>query len=194
MPYKDPEINRIKQRAYHAQFRQRHAERLREQRQLAYAENPLPFREATQRWRARNPGVLREANAAWHRTHKRDRKAYNAARYVAKGEQIREQHRLDRQTHPEKYRIIDTTHKVRRKVQIQAAMKEHVSPVYIYKRDNGICQICQMRCSQTEASIDHIVPLSKGGEHSRLNIVLAHRRCNSRKGNRVVPQQLRLFP
>jgi 5-methylcytosine-specific restriction endonuclease McrA len=33
-------------------------------------------------------------------------------------------------------------------------------------------------------TIDHIVPVSKGGDDTRANVQLAHFRCNSVKGNR----------
>jgi len=34
-------------------------------------------------------------------------------------------------------------------------------------------------------SIDHILPLSKGGSHSQENVQWAHLVCNTRKGNRL---------
>jgi 5-methylcytosine-specific restriction endonuclease McrA len=33
-------------------------------------------------------------------------------------------------------------------------------------------------------TIDHVIPLSKGGEHSPLNVQAAHATCNYSKGNR----------
>jgi 5-methylcytosine-specific restriction endonuclease McrA len=39
-------------------------------------------------------------------------------------------------------------------------------------------------------TIDHVVPLSKGGGKGISNLVLACRRCNSRKGNRSVEEFL----
>lgn len=63
----------------------------------------------------------------------------------------------------------------------------------LYKRDKGICQLCHKHVPRNKASRDHIVPLSKGGEHSYKNCVLAHLSCNASKGNRTVAQQQRLF-
>lgn len=31
--------------------------------------------------------------------------------------------------------------------------------------------------------MDHVIPRSKGGEHSWLNVVAACRKCNAKKGN-----------
>jgi 5-methylcytosine-specific restriction endonuclease McrA len=72
-----------------------------------------------------------------------------------------------------------------------------VEPVVLnvlYVRDKGICQICHLRCKRKDASRDHVIPVSEGGEHSYRNCVLAHKWCNSKKGNRhTIPQQQRLF-
>jgi 5-methylcytosine-specific restriction endonuclease McrA len=70
----------------------------------------------------------------------------------------------------------------------------------IFERDGWRCGICGERIDKTvvhpdrrSASLDHVVPLSKGGEHSRANVQAAHLGCNSTKGNRCPkPEQLRL--
>lgn len=58
----------------------------------------------------------------------------------------------------------------------------------LFKRDGGVCKICGMRVyedieksNKWAGTIDHIVPLIKGGEHSYKNCQLAHRICNSIK-------------
>lgn len=55
----------------------------------------------------------------------------------------------------------------------------------LYERDNGICQICKQPCKYEDKSIDHIIPLSKGGSHTWDNVQLAHLSCNVTKGNRI---------
>lgn len=64
--------------------------------------------------------------------------------------------------------------------------------VDIYNRDNWICQICKKPIDKKLpfpnpncASLDHIVPLSRGGTHESTNVQLAHLSCNTSKGNRV---------
>lgn len=56
-------------------------------------------------------------------------------------------------------------------------------------RDGGICHICKgivdweaSPLSNRYGSIDHVIPLAKGGTHTWDNVKLAHRLCNSRKG------------
>lgn len=43
---------------------------------------------------------------------------------------------------------------------------------------------CCRLCNSTQISIDHIVPISKGGSNSIKNIQILCISCNSKKGNR----------
>lgn len=65
---------------------------------------------------------------------------------------------------------------------------EEVTYSELYHRDGGICQVCGLPVhpeklidNSWDGTIDHIVPLSLGGEHSMRNCQLAHRICNSLK-------------
>ena len=70
----------------------------------------------------------------------------------------------------------------------------------LYIRDKGICHLCGRICDFEDSytredgafiagnnypSIDHVKPLSKGGEHSWDNVKLAHRICNTMKRDKV---------
>lgn len=52
----------------------------------------------------------------------------------------------------------------------------------VLRRDHHTCQYCG---STHNLTLDHVVPLSKGGSHSWDNVVTACERCNQRKGNRT---------
>lgn len=48
------------------------------------------------------------------------------------------------------------------------------------------CGICgEMIATMAEATVDHKIPLSRGGSNRTDNLQLAHEACNQRKGNRV---------
>jgi 5-methylcytosine-specific restriction endonuclease McrA len=56
---------------------------------------------------------------------------------------------------------------------------------------DGRCGICGLRINLSlprsakwAVTIDHIIPESKGGEDEPANWQVAHRRCNSQKGDR----------
>lgn len=52
-------------------------------------------------------------------------------------------------------------------------------------RDNYMCAYCGKRCAESEATVDHVLPVSRGGRSSWGNTVTACRRCNQRKANRL---------
>ncbi|KPK65502.1 MAG: HNH endonuclease [Planctomycetes bacterium SM23_32] len=54
----------------------------------------------------------------------------------------------------------------------------------IFARDENCCQYCGARFPTSELSIDHVIPLSRGGTTSWANVVCACTRCNKRKGGR----------
>lgn len=69
----------------------------------------------------------------------------------------------------------------------------------LFKRDDGVCHICGKQCNWNDytvtdttiiagnwyPSVDHIVPVSLGGADAWDNVMLAHRICNSIRGNNV---------
>lgn len=59
------------------------------------------------------------------------------------------------------------------------------SRVNIYGRDGYSCQYCGLKKSINELTYDHVVPRSKGGTTTWMNIVTACQDCNRRKANRT---------
>jgi len=72
----------------------------------------------------------------------------------------------------------------RRRAHKRNAFVEDVEPVVLIELDDGICGICGEDVDPFEYHIDHIIPLSKGGEHSYTNTQIAHPECNLKKGAR----------
>lgn len=52
----------------------------------------------------------------------------------------------------------------------------------VVERDQGACQVCG---SDSEPTLDHIVPYSRGGLHTTRNLRVLCRTCNSRKSART---------
>jgi 5-methylcytosine-specific restriction enzyme A len=45
----------------------------------------------------------------------------------------------------------------------------------------GLCNYCGQKIPQGELTMDHIIPLSRGGRSERINIVPACKECNNKK-------------
>jgi 5-methylcytosine-specific restriction endonuclease McrA len=61
----------------------------------------------------------------------------------------------------------------------------------IFKRDGFICQYCGQEFSRSDLTVDHIIPRSKGGKSTWLNIVTACRPCNWTKADRT-PEEAKM--
>jgi 5-methylcytosine-specific restriction endonuclease McrA len=80
------------------------------------------------------------------------------------------------------------------------AIAEPYSLDEIAQRDRRCCGLCGQRVAMTRKTphprapvIDHLVPLSKGGDDTKANVWLAHYVCNARKGARPAGEQLALL-
>ncbi|MFD5509012.1 HNH endonuclease [Streptomyces sp. NPDC127051] len=74
-----------------------------------------------------------------------------------------------------------------------ASTGEPVLLAAIAERDGWQCSLCRQPVDPAVAwpdslspSLDHRVPLSKGGAHDPSNVYLAHLGCNSSKGDRLL--------
>jgi len=68
----------------------------------------------------------------------------------------------------------------------------HVDWYAVMERDNWTCKLCGLPCQRDAQvpdymapTLDHIVPLSRGGKHDESNAQCAHFICNSRKRDSV---------
>ena len=61
----------------------------------------------------------------------------------------------------------------------------------IYMRDKFRCQYCGEKKGLPELSLDHILPRSRGGDNSPVNVVTACLQCNNRKRDRT-PAEARM--
>lgn len=47
--------------------------------------------------------------------------------------------------------------------------------------EKGICHYCRRRVGREKLTMDHVVPLARGGRSSKGNLVPACKECNNRK-------------
>ena len=94
-------------------------------------------------------------------------------------------------------RALNKNKEIRRRKITKVMVDSDITLQKLYRRDKGICYLCgelcdwddkEIRenviiCGNQYPSIDHVIPLAKGGLHSWDNIKLAHRMCNSLKGD-----------
>lgn len=74
----------------------------------------------------------------------------------------------------------DNSHRYRARK--KNAFVENVSSLVVLELDDGICGICGKDVDPFDYHVDHVVPLSRGGDHSYANVQLSHPICNWKKG------------
>lgn len=86
--------------------------------------------------------------------------------------------------------------KQKERARLKAAYVECVDPIKVFERDGWRCHLCgrhtprKLRGSYrpNAPELDHIVPLSVGGDHSYRNTACACRACNGAKGAKIIGQ------
>lgn len=84
------------------------------------------------------------------------------------------------------------TAKARRRLRVRTAPCEAINAVDVYESEDWKCYICNCDCIEwpgfacdEAATLDHVIPLAKGGSHTRDNVRCCCFRCNSHKGDAV---------
>ena len=58
----------------------------------------------------------------------------------------------------------------------------------IFRRDQYTCQYCSRKIEGPEATVDHVLPRSRGGKHRWDNVVACCLSCNRKKGDKTPPE------
>lgn len=89
-------------------------------------------------------------------------------------------------------RCIKRLSEAKRRATERNAFVERVDRFEIFERDDWTCMLCGLPIRRGEVaphpqspSIDHVVPLARGGTHEPANVQAAHFLCNALKGDRV---------
>ena len=143
--------------------------------------------------KALNNKIWRLANEGYNQNYYR---AYRAANR----ERLKELSRKYYKTLAGKNSRMRNNHK--RRALKRSALVENFSPLDVFLRDKYRCQICGVKTRPDYKNpyhpkypnLDHIIPLSKGGEHSMKNTQCLCFQCNTTKQNKEnFGDQLRMF-
>ena len=81
--------------------------------------------------------------------------------------------------------------RLKRQGKLKEAEFEKFTTLQVFEKSGGVCGICDEPVDMKlkwpnplSASVDHIVPVNKGGGHTLENVQIAHLRCNCTKRDR----------
>jgi 5-methylcytosine-specific restriction endonuclease McrA len=91
------------------------------------------------------------------------------------------------------------TAEARRRMRVRSTERDRYARIEIFERDGWRCHLCGRLVDRTAfvpdlraPTIDHLIPLAKGGSDTRANVATAHFQCNSIKGSRTDPRTYQL--
>lgn len=151
-----------------------------------------------------NPEKAREITKRCHRKHAEARRTYARNRLAKMTfEQRQEITRLFHERYPNYTREYYASHKdqtrqsvrdwrsrnpdrayeqqARRRARLVGATSEPIDREVIVLRDNSTCYLCGRILTLDEITIDHVMPLARGGSHTMDNLRVACGPCNSAK-------------
>lgn len=142
--------------------------------------DPEVRREYARRWSAANRVCLNERSRRWREANRERKAEVGRQWYEANRERIAEAYRS-----PEG-RVQGRKNENRRRARkLGAAHVEHVDRRVVLESHDEICGICGDAVDPLDYHVDHIVPLTRGGDHTYDNSQPAHPSCNLRKHNKL---------
>lgn len=96
-------------------------------------------------------------------------------------------------TWDDKIKILDQELNFPATIRLKNQIKRSYRPLIFSKRsilirDENKCQFCNRYLKDADATIDHLVPKSKGGKTSFLNCVISCFICNNLKGSKTLEE------
>lgn len=86
-----------------------------------------------------------------------------------------------------------------RRLALYSVEREKIYRDEVFKNSDGVCVLCSetidfalVHPDPKSPSIDHIIPISKGGGHLYANLRVVHLICNVRRGNRTEKEEISL--
>jgi 5-methylcytosine-specific restriction endonuclease McrA len=197
--YREREIEKSKK------WNREHPERKRANRRRNYLENIERYLAQSMKWRSKNLEYHRKLSRDYHRKYAEEMREKGKQWYYANKDKAFERHRRWYHKNKEKahawlrrwrntaegrvrVRLLNAKRRALEKAQyakiepkeILALMKQYNACFYCGKAGN--------------LSLDHVIPLSKGGLNHHSNLVLACHSCNSSKKNKSLDAWFKIYP
>lgn len=190
--------NKEKTAIYNKQYGQINKERIAKRKRQYQQSNKEKIVIYQKQYHQENKGEITIRVKQYYQDNKEKITIRTKQHYQEHKEEIAEQKKLYRQT--EKGKNADRRGVDKRRALKYGNIYEVFDSKEIFERDSYICQLCGKKTRPDYKNVyhplypnlDHIVPLSKGGAHTRLNTQCSCRQCNIEKHNKIIGQ-LRMF-
>lgn len=162
--------NKEKISQYQKQYREDNEEKLKNYRKEYYTENRDKIFKRAVEWVENNQERAKEYKKQYH---------------IDNRDKILAKVRKWEKDNPEQYKILrrSITHRRRANIKNNGNNTLTAQEIADLLKSHLYCEYCGIKENLT---IDHIIPISKGGQNCLSNVTVACGSCNSRKGNKII--------
>jgi hypothetical protein len=183
--YRENNRERIRERSkqYSRQYRSQNPERVKESFKKWYYKNREGEKERKKQYYFKNQELIKQYNSK-NREHRKEYLSKNPERIKAWRKQYAATHKVQ---------ILIKTNRERARKKSNTVIQDETLIAAFYKNVRKArrikCHWCKQYVKKSDRSIDHIIPLAKGGLHQAVNLCCACKRCNFSKQARL-PQEI----
>lgn len=185
------EANRERERERARQWRIDNLERKRENERRWREANRERARNYARRWAEANYERKRENLRRWRGANREHSREYARRWYETNSERAREKNRQWCKNNLDKNRYYEHTRRARKHGNGEAMTSAEYREWEAAQEKK--CFYCDADLSNGSYTVDHIVPLSKGGVHQANNLCIACKPCNFSKGDKDPEEFLNEF-
>lgn len=186
--------NRLKRNADKRKWYQVHRDAVLRSNARCAAKNKAKYDKTRRRWRLKNKLRIRLRKQLYHkRTYpqRKHRLIKQTTEYIRLHPEVRRRSYLNyKKRHPEKYKLTNAITNRRRQALRRGCPKAVKSADELIKawrlEKEFECSYCHVTFPSNKMTVDHIIPVTKGGVHSSENICRSCLPCNVRKGNHLI--------
>lgn len=153
-----------------------------------YKEHIEEIKDRSKQWAKENPDKRKKISKRWNKNNPEKSKAISKRWAMENKERKKETNRLWRESNPERVKEIRIIAENKRR-----SLKEKNGGSFtieewdcLKKKCNYTCLMCEKKEPEIKLTIDHIIPISKGGNNWIENIQPLCRSCNTRKGVKII--------
>jgi 5-methylcytosine-specific restriction endonuclease McrA len=182
--YRATHLESIK--AHKALYYAEHREEQRARMRARYLLNGDEHRSHSAAWRAEHPEEVKEYQKVYHVTHKEELAVYEATYRITHQDEIRKRDAEYKKTHADRVQVYGAKRRAAKygNTPIEELLTS-TEWLAILADAHGHCHYCS---KEAKLTLDHVIPLSKGGKHSKDNVVAACLHCNASKKDTMLDE------
>lgn len=147
------------------------------------SKNEATIKESKRQYAREHSEALSAKSRAWYAANKKVAVERQRQYYIANVKRIRENILAWQKANPDKYRAVRIATKQRRRARERGADGSYSAADIrtLLKAQNCLCAACQRNITK-DYSVDHVMPLARGGSNDPSNLQLLCVPCNATKG------------